>query len=353
MSKSVAPLLEAVTISSPNDVLGIVHNVWQGMIIKTLVELHIPDFLMRGPQTVGELASDTGTQAELLFRFLRCAASCQYIREISPLPPAFQDARFGASEFTPILCTDQAGFDILSHLLAPYTLSAWTNLGQTLRSGVRSMDTVLGGQDLWTYLAHDKEADRRFNRALTALSALGDPLIAASYDFSRFASIVDIGGGQGSLLTLILKAHPTVQGIIFDRIQVHPEAVQHIKAVELDTRLRFVSGDFFEEIPVQADAYLIKNVLHDWDDEHVSHILRNIHDTAPLGAHLLIVELVMDEITPPFDVTGLDINMLFETGGKQRREDEFAVLLQKAGFLLKHVWPVGPSPYKIIESQVI
>ena len=323
------------------------------MIIKTLLELRIPDLLIHGPRTVGQLASETGTQPELLFRFLRCAASCQYISEISPFPASHQDARFGVAEITPTLCTNQTGFDMLSHVMAPYTISAWNNLGQTLKTGVRSMDTALGGQDLWTFLAHDEEANKRFNRSMAAVSAPGDPLIAASYDFSQFASVVDIGGGKGSLLTHILQRHPTVQGIIFDREQVHVEAAHHMKEAGLDSRFRFVSGSFFDEIPVQGDAYLLKNVFHDWDDKQVLHIMRNIRDAASPGATLLIVEFVMHDTNPSFAVTGLDLLMMFETGGKERTEDEFAVLLQQTGFSLKQVWPVGPSPYKIVEAQAI
>jgi hypothetical protein len=170
------------------------------------------------------------------------------------------------------------------------------------------------------------------------------PAVTASYDWSRFGVIADIGGGIGAQLSSILDAHPSCRGILFDQSHVVEQAPQR-------DRLERVTGDFFAEIPVKADAYLMRWVIHDWTDEQSLVILRNVRKVAPPHARLVLVEWVLTD-TAEFD-TGkwMDVNMLVNAGGRERSAAEFRELYDRAGFELESIVPT-PSPLKIIVGRV-
>jgi hypothetical protein len=164
--------------------------------------------------------------------------------------------------------------------------------------------------------------------------------VAASYDWGRFSVIADIGGGVGSQLRSILDAHISCRGILFDQPKVVEEAPQH-------ARMERVGGDFFKEIPVKADAYLLRWVIHDWADAEAIHILQNVRKTAAPGARLLVVDSVIPETAAVDAGKWMDVNMLVMAGGVERTAAEFRALYEKAEFELEQIVPT-PSPLSIV-----
>ena len=320
------------------------------MVAKTLVELGIPAQLLNGQKTVAELANATDTLPEALYRFLRAAAACNFVEEI-PTSEEPSKKIFIASAETQAMCPGQPLYFLISHLLAGFEIESWNHLGDNLRTGERAMDAVLG-MPLWEYLDKHPEANRNFNGAMTTLSAPIDlPLVKAYPDFSQIEVVMDVGGGQGGFLAAILQANPAIRGILFDRQQVIEPAEQRIMQAGLNERCTCIAGSFLEAVPSGASAYTFKNVLHDWDDNQVLHILQNVRRSAHPGTKVIIAELLIPEVNPSFAVCGLDLEMLFETGGKQRTAQEFDRLLRQSGFTLERVIPVDRTPYSIIEGN--
>lgn len=335
---------------STGNPLELVHGLWKAMVAKTLVELEIPDKLVGGQRTVTDLANETGTRPDLLYRFLRAAASCQFIAEVKTAEDS-KEGIFTSSDVTRTFCSGQSTYFLIRHLLAGFEVEAWNRLGDNLRTGERSIDAVLG-MSLWEYLDTHPQENQNFNGSMTMLSeSVNSPLVKAYPDFAQMETVVDVGGGQGSFLITILQAHPTLRGIVFDRQQVVDQTRTRIARVGLDDRCTCVAGSFMEEVPPGASAYTFKNVLHDWDDQQTLHILRNVRQAAREGAKVLLVELLVADTNPSFAVCSLDLEMLIETGGKQRTAREFGTLLQQAGFTLERVIPVGRTPYSIIEGK--
>lgn len=169
--------------------------------------------------------------------------------------------------------------------------------------------------------------------------------VAATYDFSSLRTVVDVGGGNGTLVIGLLSAHSHLDGVVFDLPQVATRAIKEIAAAGLVDRCRAVGGDFFQEVPSGGDAYLLKHVIHDWDDERATTVLRNCSRAMGPDAKLLIIEGVYPErIDRSLESRGAaanDVNMLVNTGGRQRSEAEFRSLYERSGFTLQHIVPTG------------
>lgn len=335
--------------ASTSSAVEFIHGFWKAMVAKTLVELNIPFHLQNGQRSVLELANTTGTRPEGLYRFLRAAAACQLIDEV---PTEHEPAQriFRANEQSQALCPGQLLFSLIGYQLADFEIASWSRLDEALRTGERAMDRVLG-MPLWEYLDGHPTENQLFNSAMTVLSsAVHLPLVKAYEDFAQAETVMDVGGGEGDFLITILQAHPNARGILFDRAQVIDKAEERIAYAQLNERCSCHAGSFFEAIPGGANIYTFKNVLHDWDDGQVVHILQNVRRATTPGTKVLIVELLMAETEPSFAVCAQDLSMLLETGGKQRTAQEFGHLLGQAGFHMERVIPVGRTPYSIIEG---
>jgi SAM-dependent methyltransferase len=177
--------------------------------------------------------------------------------------------------------------------------------------------------------------------------------VAATYDFSPFRTVVDVGGGNGALLIVILNANPKLNGVVFDMPGAAERATKNIADSRLADRCKAVGGDFFEKVPSGGDAYLLKHVIHDWDDERAVKILESCRRAMPPSGKLLIVEGVYPErIDQSLDARGAaanDVNMLVNTGGRQRSETEFRALYEAAGFALTRIVPT-PARVSVIEG---
>ena len=195
------------------------------------------------------------------------------------------------------------------------------------------------GKSLFDFLAGEPVHSARFNEAMVGMHGAVAPAVVAAFDFSRFKSVVDVGGGKGALLAAILKAHPALRGVLFDLPETGDDAGAYLAAAGLGARCAFQAGDFFQAVPAGHDAYLLAHVLHDWNDDQAIAILRKCREAIPAGGRLLIIEAVLPDGDAPHHGKLMDLLMLTITGGAERGADQFANMLTRSGFRLAKVHP--------------
>jgi hypothetical protein len=205
------------------------------------------------------------------------------------------------------------------------------------------------GVEVFEDFATNPDRAQIFNATMTTLSAAVAPAVVEAYDFSQFATIADIAGGHGYLLAQVLKAAPNLRGILFDLPQVIEGARDLLEREGVAGRVELVSGDFFVSVPVGADAYLLKHIIHDWDDERCVALLRNIRAAMADAGKVLLVEMVVPEPPEPHASMLLDLEMLVSPGGVERTAAEYGELLGGAGLRLARIAPTK-SPFSIIEA---
>jgi SAM-dependent methyltransferase len=218
--------------------------------------------------------------------------------------------------------------------------AAFAALEHSVRTGQSGFAKVFG-ESSWSLMARDRETGLCFDRAMSSVAATAHPLILSQYDFSTIDTLVDIGGGQGELLSAILDRYPTMRGVVFDLPHVVEAARERIAARGLGERLEAVGGDFFVAVP-PADAYIMTNVLHDWNDADSIAVLRNCRAAMRPGGRVLISDFVLRPVNEPDIGRLFDLEMLVLTdGGKERSEAEFAAILAASGLRLTRVVPLG------------
>jgi ubiquinone/menaquinone biosynthesis C-methylase UbiE len=294
-------------------------------------ELGIADILADGPKRADELARATGCHEPSMHRLLRAMTALEICMER-------EDGTFALAPMGMLLRSD-----------TPNSLRSWTiwcgkhmwPVAGDLLHSVKTGETArqrLGGIDRFGLLESDHEAAAVFNKAMAELSSLVASEVLRSYQFGGMRRIVDVGGGYGALLAAVLKAHPDLHGILLDLPQAIEGARTHLSNADLAGRCELIAGDFFASIPDGADAYLLKAVLHDWDDQKSMAILRNCRRAIPIYGKLLLIERIVPE---RFEACALhhaiawaDLTMLVEFGGRERTEAEFCGLLEASGFKL-------------------
>jgi hypothetical protein len=230
--------------------------------------------------------------------------------------------------------------------------SFWSSWGQLLES-VKTGETAfrkVHGITNWEYRERHTEEGAIFDMAMTADSERVVGALASGYDFSKFGLLVDVGGGRGVLLAAILAANPSLRGILFDQPHVLADTKAIVNSSGVGDRIQIVGGDFFEEVPGRADAYMLKSILHDWNDEQAIRILRICRTAMVGGAKLLVIELVVLPPNEPDPAKFVDVRMLVMNGGRERTADEFRQLYTAAGFELCKITPTR-SPFSIIEGS--
>jgi hypothetical protein len=329
------------TAPTPQEqILGIVNNHWQSRCVGVAAQLELADHLADGPLHVDVLAERTQTHTPSLYRMLRALESTGIFAQSSPrvfvnTPQSECLRRYATgSQWAWIricLCPDS------------FVEDGWRGLMLAVKNGQPGFDQLRGCSP-WEFMQSNPEQRTNFNAAMRDFSASITPAVTASYDWSEFPVIADIGGGIGAQLASILDAHPTCRGILFDQ----PEVVRESPSQD---RMERVGGDFFTEIPVQANAYLMRWIIHDWADDKAIAILENVRRAAPPGARLVLVEWIIPE-TADFDAgKWMDINMLVNTGGRERTASEFRSLYEQAGFELDQIIPTA-SPLRIIIGKL-
>jgi O-methyltransferase domain/Dimerisation domain len=309
--------------------------------VSVAAKLGIADLLANGPSTADELAQATGTHAGSLRRLLSALTSLQIFGE---------DAS-GVYRNTSLSETLRSDHPYSMRALAmlwgrPLFLQSWQNLETAIASGVPAFDSLYG-QSFFEYLEQHPEDASIFNAAMSGSTAADVSAVLQSYDFSRFQQIVDVGGGHGGFLRAILSATPHLRGVLYDL----PSVVAGVEAWggAVAGRCEVRPGNFFEAVPEGADGYLLRRIIHDWDDEASLKILKNCRRAIASGGTLLIVERVLKPPNESDFGKFLDLHMFVVLGGRERSELDFRALLQQAGFSLTRIIPTA-GPHAIIES---
>lgn len=295
-------------------------------------ELGIADLL---PRSAEELAAETGTDPTTLYRLLRALAAAGVFDEregrVFALTPVGEALRADA---------EPALRDWVRHTARPVNWNAWAGLLESIRDGSNSFAAV-HGENMWSWRAARPEEQAAFDRGMASLTDRETQGVLAAVDWSRFGTVVDVGGGTGALLTAIVASHPGVHGVLFDRAEV-------VAGVE---GLDVVAGDFFKSVPEGGDAYVLKHISHDWGDEEFARILASIRRAAAVGSVVLVVDRDVGGPNDDLEAKLADLNMLVLPGGRERTEGELAALLEAAGFRYAGATPVGGS-LRVFEGRL-
>jgi ubiquinone/menaquinone biosynthesis C-methylase UbiE len=225
---------------------------------------------------------------------------------------------------------------------------AWAEIDYSIQTGKKAFDKVFG-KPVFDYLGEHLDKARIFDAAMVGIHGRESGAVIDAYDFSGIKTIADIGGGNGSQITAVLQKHPAMKGILFDLPHVIERAKERIDAAGLSSRCKLVAGSFCETVPQGADAYFMRHIIHDWDDDQCLTILRNCHRAVPAHGKLLVVESVIPPGNEPFGGKFLDLVMLLIPGGKERTKEEYETLFGKAGFKLTKIVPTG-TEVSVIEA---
>ncbi len=308
------------------------------------VRLNIADVLADNKMHVDVLAEKTGTDKDSLHRLLRLLSSLEIFEQVGNRIYANNEASHSLRSDN---SDSQRGF--IEFITDAFHFTNYADIVPTIKTG-RPATEINTGKNIFELLANDAEEQKRFNDAMTDLSKGAVTAVLDAYDFSGIKLLVDVAGGHGRLLTAILAQYPEMNGAVFDLPQVADGAKNLIKTLGLDGRCQVIAGDFFKELP-QADGYLMKHIVHDWNDEHALLILKNCRAAmAQTGvSKLILIEMLLPVNNEPHPSVFLDIEMMVLPGGRERSEEEYRQLLHKAGFKLNKVIACK-SPHHVLEA---
>ncbi|MGA6205582.1 methyltransferase [Nocardia testacea] len=316
-------------------------------VVGTAARLGLADHLGDDELGYRELAARTGTHPGALARLLRTLAALGILVETEP-------GTFRLGEAGMPLRTDRPESQAAAVLLFtdPALLDSWKLTEEAVRTGQPTFEGLYG-TDFFGFLAGRPELSERFNATMRQVSLPIAQLVPVSYDFTPYDTIIDIGGGDGTLLSQILRGAHAVRGVVFDSPTGVAEATTTLTAAGVADRCRIESGDFFAAVPEGGNLYVLKNILHDWDDERCVTILRSCHKAMGPDGRLLIVESVLPDVVDTSDPAPYltDISMLVNMGGQERTRCEYEELCRSAGFAVVAVHPtVFPTSYSLIEA---
>jgi hypothetical protein len=318
--------------ATPLQLLGMTNGLVIHQALYAAAKLGVADLLKDGAQSSSDLAGKLNVSESALYRILRFLASQSVFEEESP-------RRFANTELSHFLCTGVPGSvrSILIFRGSEFLFGPFAEILYSIETGLPAR-AKLFGMEAFEYLKTDPETARLFDDAMTGMSALVGPIVAGAYDFGKWGSLMDVGGGNGILLAAILTAHPGLRGMLADLPHTIERAADRgFLGGELASRSAMQPCDFFEEVPPGCRAYLMKHVIHDWDDERAHNILTNCRRAVPADGTLLLVEWALSEGNDPSAGKFTDVVMMLMTGGKERTVEEYRQLLGQAGFSLNQV----------------
>lgn len=330
----------------PNiELLQIIVGKWATQAVYVAAELGIADRLGDGAHTSAEIARACRTDDDATYRLMRALSNVGVLEE--------REGRvFALTDMGQFLRADVPGSLRGFARFVGYapTWRPWGELLHSVRTGEPATDKILGGT-LFDYYAEHLDESAVFDEAMTSISTVEAEAVAGAFDFSGVSVLADVGGGRGYLLATILRANPSLRGVLFDLPHVVAGAPPLLREQGVESRVRVEGGSFLETAPAGVDAVVMKHILHDWNDDDAIRILRHCHRVLPPGGRVFVVEAVV----PPPGERGwaklLDLEMLAITPrGRERTEREYARLLEKGGFRLTRVVPT-PSPAAVVEGE--
>ena len=323
--------------------LDLITGYWLSQMIFVAAKLGIADALAKGPKTPAAIAEQVGAYAPFVHRVLRALASVG----------VFAETANGRFRLTPTAATLRSGVpgslrDFALMIIDDYNWRAWGDLLHGVETGEVAFQHLYG-QPFFDFLVANPDKERTFAASMASISGAENDAIARAYDFGRFARLVDVGGAHGHLLATILRRHRTLRGVLYDQPQVVDGAAARGFFQGLEGRIETAGGDFFDSVPAGADAYMMKYIIHDWDDDRCVRILGLCREAMAPGGRVLVVENVIEPGNRPSWGKLLDVNMLALLTGKERTKAEFRDLLGRAGLQLRRVVPTA-SPISIVEA---
>lgn len=323
-----------------DQLLAMASGAWVTQMIHVAAELALADLLVDGARDVDDLAQMAGAHTDTLFRLMRGLASLGIFQETEP-------RRFSLTPLAELLRSDHPqSLRQFARMLGDEHYLSWDDLLHCVRSGENGFRHRYG-QSIFEWYQANPTRGEVFDQAMGDFSRAETAALLQAYPFAEVHHLVDVGGGRGSLIMAVLRAHGHLRGTLFDQAWVvEPVAVP----ADLEGRLAVSQGDFFVSVPKGADAYLLKHILHDWDDVACLRILEAIRGAMAPGGRVLIVEPVIPPGNGPFPGKLLDLNMLVMTeGGRERTGEEYGALLEKGGLRLSRIVPT-PSTVSVVEA---
>jgi hypothetical protein len=315
-----------------DELLTIIYSYRKAQLLYMAAKLKIADILSDGPKNYIEIAKKTGTHAETIYRVLRALASFGIFNEI-------EGKSFEINSVSKFLAKDHPSKlnTIIIMRMEEYNWKPWGELLYSVKTGKSSFKKIFG-INLFEYFNKNPEASKIFNESMGIYSEIDASNILNNYDFSSFNKIADIGGGYGKLLIKILNKHVNAKGILFDLPNVIKEIKESNEKIGDNNRLELISGNFFEAIPIGCDLYILRKIIHDWDDKYAIKILRNCYKASKNGSKILVIEQVIDKGNQNKEAKINDIHMLVQTiEGRERIEEEYRNLLNRAGYKVNSI----------------
>ncbi len=338
---------QATSTANPGQLLRMADGLTIHQALYAAAKLELADLLNGGARTSTELADQLNVNEGALYRIMRLLASQGVFEETSPRRFTNTDLSYFLRSGVPGSVRAFLAFRGTEFYLAPFG-----EILYSIQTG-RPAREKLCGMNAFEHLKKNPELARIFDDAMTSMSQLIGPAVASAYDFGAWGSVMDVGGGNGTLLSSILRAHPEVRGVLADLPHVIERARERgFLSGELETRSELQPCDIFREVPSGCRACVMKSVIHDWDDDHAHQILVNCRRAVPDDGVLLLVECALAEGNLPSLGKFVDVAMMVLTGGKERTVQEYRELLARAGFRLNQVFPV-PGEFSIIESMPV
>jgi hypothetical protein len=326
--------------------ISMIAGIWGTQLIYVVAKLGIPDLITaHGPLGAERLAELTGAHARSLYRVLRAATTLGILEEN-------ERRDFRLTPLGTLLRSDVEGSvrQLAVMFGEPWHWQSWGNLLHSVRTGEPAFEHTWG-MGTYQYVTEHPEVAEVYDQAMTAITLQAAPGVAQRYDFAEVATLMDVGGGHGTLLSVILQTHPHLKGMLFDLPHVVAGAHAPLAAAGLTERCAVVSGDVFAGVPKGADAVMAKSFIHSFDDETSVKLLRNFREALPDGGgRVLIVEMVLPDDNTPFFGKLFDVEMLTQSDdGRDRTASEFAALFERAGLRLTRVVDTG-TPVSVIEG---
>jgi hypothetical protein len=316
---------------------------WKAKSIEVAAQLNIPDLLEKGSMSIEKLAELSQCNEEALYRMLRALAGDGIFKEIPGR--RFKNTRLSKA----FMMKQESVKYFVMHHLGEGNWDLVGDLYHCVKTGENAITHKFNMQP-FDYLAQNPDKNDVFNKAMTETAELSGSIFVNAYNFGKYPQIIDIGGGQGHLLSQILQKYTDSQAILFDQPHVINEAMALFKKSGVENRCTIVSGSFFEDIPTSGNLYIMKNILHDWDDTTSANILANIYKAMPADSRLLLIETLIKPDNKPSFGKFIDLQMLLgTTGGKERTLPEFDNLLNKTGFNISRVIE-NATPFSFIEA---
>lgn len=330
---------------APSRMLDLITGYWISQLVFVAAKLGIADQLRKGPRRVEELARAVGADPAALHRTLRALASVGVFAERG-------SGRFALTPLGATLRSDRPDSMLSFSLMMTegYNWDVWRELLTCVRTGEAGFEKV-HGLKVFDYLAAHADDSRVFSDSMRSISGTENPAVAAACDLRGIGTLVDVGGSLGHLLATILRKQRRLKGVLFDLPRVIAQARQapYVTDPAVAGRVTLAEGDIFQAVPSGADAYLMKYILHDWNDGECIRILGNCRDAMAPGGRVLVVDSVIEPGNRPQWGKRLDINMLVLTGGRERTRQEFAGLFRESGLRLTRVIRTS-CPLSIVEA---